>query len=220
MATTPRTRITRLPEKARFDRVELDRLLDDVHVCHVALVAEAGPVVVPSASARDRDRLLVHGSTGSRWMRLLAGGTPVSIAVTAFGGMVVARSAFESSMLYRSAVLFGTLTPVVGTGKRRALDILTNALLPGRVDEIRPPSRKELAATLVLAMPIETWSLKISDKWPEDLDEDIDGNAWAGVVAARVVYDEPLPAPDLRDGIAMPPSVRRFAGSAVPDAAS
>src|SRR5580698_10643559 len=86
-----RTRITRLPEKASFDRGEVDRLLDDVHVAHVALVADGAPVVLPTAAARDGDVLLVHGSTGSRWMRLLAAGAPASVAVTAYDGLVVAR---------------------------------------------------------------------------------------------------------------------------------
>jgi uncharacterized protein len=211
-----RTRITRLPEKASFDRAELDRLLDDVHVVHVALVADGLPVVLPTAAARDGDVLLVHGSTGSRWMRLLAAGAPASVAVTAYEGLVVARSAFESSMLYRSAVLFGTMRPLADADKPRALDLLTEALLPGRVAEVRRPTMKELAATLVLALPIERWSLKVSDKWPDDPPEDVAGDAWAGVIRARVSYRRPRPAPDLRDGIAIPASVSAVDRDALP----
>jgi hypothetical protein len=206
----PRTEITRLPEKANFDRAELDRLLDEIHVGHVALVAEGSPVVIPTAIARDGDTLLVHGSTGSRWMRLLGEGAAASVAVTAFDGLVVARSAFESSMLYRSAVLFGTLRPLTGTGKAHALDVITAALLPGRIPEIRKPTKKELAATLVLAMPIGQWSLKVSDKWPDDPPEDIAEGAWAGVIPAWTSYGRARPAPDLRAGIDAPPSVRAF----------
>jgi nitroimidazol reductase NimA-like FMN-containing flavoprotein (pyridoxamine 5'-phosphate oxidase superfamily) len=204
-----RTAITRLPELGSTDRNELDRLLDDARVGHFALVYDGQPVVVPTGIARDGDTVLAHGSTGSRWMRALATGAPTCLAVTLMEGLVVARSAFESSMLYRSAVLFGSCTPVTEpTEKRAALDLLTDTFLPGRVAEIREPTAKELAATLVLRLPIVEWSLKLSDGWPEDPPEDIDGSAWAGVVRLRQIYEEPLSAPDLRDGIDVPSSVR------------
>jgi nitroimidazol reductase NimA-like FMN-containing flavoprotein (pyridoxamine 5'-phosphate oxidase superfamily) len=204
------TRITRIPEKASFERRELDRLLDTVHIGHFALVDDGQPVVLPTAVVRDGDQILIHGSTGSPWMRLLAAGAPTSLAVTAFDGLVIARSAFESSMLYRSAVLFGTCTPVALEHKRAALDVITEALLPGRIAEVREPTAKELAATLVLALPIEQWSLKISADWPDDPASDVAGDAWAGVVPARISYGEPVPAPDLRPGIPMAASVRRL----------
>jgi hypothetical protein len=96
----------------------------------------------------------------------------------------------------------------VSDDKERFLDLVTEALIPGRVAEVRRPTRAELAATLVLALPIEDWSLKISAGWPEDEDDDVAGTAWAGVVPVRSVYDAPLAAPDLREGIEVPPSVR------------
>jgi nitroimidazol reductase NimA-like FMN-containing flavoprotein (pyridoxamine 5'-phosphate oxidase superfamily) len=204
------TRITRLPEKASFDRAELDRLLDSVHIGHFALVADDQPVAIPTAVVRDGDRVLAHGSTGSPWMRRLAAGARTSLAVTAFDGLVVARSAFESSMHYRSAVLFGVCTPVERADVRRALDVITEALLPGRAAEVREPSAKELAATLVLQLPIEQWSLKVSAGWPDDPAEDVAGPAWAGVIPARVSYGEPVAAPDLRAGISPAPSIQRF----------
>src|SRR4051794_39953945 len=108
-----RTTITRLHTKASRRRDELDRLLDSVHIGHFALVADDGhPVVLPTAVVRDGDRMLAHGSTGSGWMRRLADGAPTSLAVTSFDALVVARSAFESSMRYRSAVIFGRCVPV------------------------------------------------------------------------------------------------------------
>ena len=108
--------------------------------------------MLPIAIARDGDDVLLHGSTGSRWLRLIAQGIPVSLAVTALDALVVARSAFESSMRYRSAVLFGRCQPLAGQDKLAALDVLTDALIPGRVAEVRRPSAKELAATLVLRL--------------------------------------------------------------------
>jgi uncharacterized protein len=201
-------RPTRIPEKASTERTALDALLDSTRVGHFGVVADDGsPVVIPTMVVRDGDRVLAHGSTGSGWMRRLAAGAPTALAVTAYDGLVVARSAFESSIRYRSAVLFGRCS-TVSDDKERFLDLVTEALLPGRVAEVRRPTRAELAATLVLALPIEDWSLKVSAGWPEDEDADVAGPAWAGVVPLRQVYDAPLAAPDLRDGIRVPPSVR------------
>lgn len=208
--TTPITHITRLPEKGVTDREQLDALLDEEYVGHVGLVRDGRPVVVPTAVARDRDRLLVHGSTGSGWMRALAAGADACVTVTSLHGLVVARSTFESSMHYRSAVLFGRFTALEGADKATALDVIVDKLLPGRRAEVRPSTAKELAATVVLAMPIETWSLKVSDGWPDDPTADVEGDAWAGVVPLRLTPGEPLPAPDLRDGIDVPPSVQRL----------
>jgi nitroimidazol reductase NimA-like FMN-containing flavoprotein (pyridoxamine 5'-phosphate oxidase superfamily) len=206
-----RTSITRLREKARTDRASLDALLDTALVGHFALTTDDGhPVVIPTAVVRDGDRVLAHGSTGSRWMRALAAGAPTCLAVTALDGLVVARSAFESSLHYRSAVLFGRCAPIEAADKPAALDRITEALLPGRTAEIRRPTRRELDATLVLALPITEWSLKVSDRWPDDEAEDIAGDAWAGVVPLGTAHGAPRPAPDLRAGIEVPASVRRL----------
>lgn len=204
-----RTKITRLRGKASTDRAALDALLDSSILGHFGMVAEDGhPVVIPTAVVRDGDTVLAHGSTGSRWKRRLAAGTPTCLAVTALDGVVVARSAFESSLHYRSAMLFGSCT--VAADKERALDLITERLIPGRTAEVRRPRGQELAATLVLVLPIVEWSLKISAGWPEDAEYDISGDAWAGVVPMLSSYGTPRPAPDLRDGIPVPPSVRNL----------
>jgi nitroimidazol reductase NimA-like FMN-containing flavoprotein (pyridoxamine 5'-phosphate oxidase superfamily) len=206
-----RTRITRLKEKGNVDRAALDALLDATHVGHFGLSDASGrPVVIPTAVVRDGDRVLAHGSTGSPWIRTLAAGAPTCLAVTAFDGLVVARSAFESSIHYRSAVLFGSCTQLETAEKQRALDLVTEALLPGRVAELRRPTERELAATLVFTLPIEEWSLKVSDGWPDDPAEDVAGDAWAGVVPVVTGYAQPAAAPDLRRGIDVPTSVRRL----------
>lgn len=207
-----RTTITRLSRKASQERAELDRLLDTVHIGHFALVAEDGhPVVLPTVVARDGDRVLAHGSTGSRWMRRLAEGTPTSLAVTSLDALVVARSAFESSMRYRSAVIFGCCAPVRDPDeKRHAVELITDALLPGRRAEVRPSTAKEIAATLVLALPIAEWSLKVSAGWPDDSPQDQAGPAWAGIVPVLTSYGKPLPAPDLPLEIPIPLSVRNI----------
>jgi hypothetical protein len=133
--------------------------------------------------------------------------------VTALDGLVVARSAFESSIHYRSAVLYGRCSAVADTAKVAALDLITDALLPGRVRELRRPDDRELAATLVVAMPIVEWSLKVSDGWPDDPPEDVAGDSWAGVVPLVARYAEPISAPNLRAGIPVPASVDDLAAN-------
>jgi nitroimidazol reductase NimA-like FMN-containing flavoprotein (pyridoxamine 5'-phosphate oxidase superfamily) len=206
-----RVRPSRMTDRVSADRALLRRLLADVPVGHVGFVTGDGqPFVLPTAIAGDGDDVLLHGSTGSRWLRLIATGIPVSLAVTALDGLLVARTAFESSMHYRSAVLFGCCTALDGEQKLAALDTLTDALIPGRVAEVRRPSAKELAATLVLRMTVEDWTIKVSAGQPDDLAEDVAGDAWAGVLPLVSRYTAALDAPDLRPGIELPDSVRRL----------
>jgi uncharacterized protein len=202
----PDTRVRRLPEKQRTDRAALNAVLDAGRVAHVAIVDDGQPLAMPMAYVRDRDALLLHGSTASRLLRSLAAGTPTCATVTLLDGLVVARSAFESSMHYRSAMVLGRCEPVDDV--EAALRCLTDGLLPGRSAEVRRSTRKELAATLVVRLPIERWSVKVSDGDPEDPPGDVAGDAWAGVVPLRTVVDAPRPATDLRDGIEVPASVR------------
>lgn len=184
----------RIPEKAVVDREVLHAVLDAGLVAHVAVTDDEGrPYVVPVAYARDGDRVLFHGSTGSRLFRRLADGEPTCLTVTLLDGLVLARSAFESSMHYRSAMVLGTATTVEGEDADRALRVISDHLLPGRWDDIRPPSRKELAATLVLALSLEECSVKISAGPPDDADEDLDRPVWAGHVPIREVLGTPVP---------------------------
>lgn len=201
------TEPTRMPDMMSHDRGALDALLDTTVVGHVAFVAEdGGPAVLPTAVVRWGERLVVHGSTGSRWMRLASGARAI-ISITAVDGVIVARSAFESSLSYRSAVLFGSFEMLTGTDKNDALDAITHRLIPGRLAEVRASTPKELAATMVLAMPITQWSLRVSAGWSEDDEHDTAGPAWAG----QITFGErPVvihPAPDLRADISTPPSV-------------
>jgi uncharacterized protein len=211
MSEVPR-RLTRLPEKQSGDRAELDRLLDDTYLGHVAHRDGDEVSVTPTAVVRVDDSLVWHGSTGSRWMRLLAAGAPVAVSVARMEAVVVARSRFESSFWYRSAVVRGVPAVLEGDEKLRALDVLVERLVPGRLAETRDSDAKELAATMVLAVPLDDWVLKVSDGWPEDTEADLAGDAWAGVVPLTTSYGEPLPAPDLRPRIDVPPSVRALRG--------
>ena len=199
---TDRTRVRRLPEKARTDRAALDEVLDSALVAHVAIVDDGQPYVLPMACARDGDRLLVHGSTGSRLMRAMAAGAPICVTVTHLDGLVLARSAFNSSMQYRSAMILGSARPVAD--QLEGLRVLTEHLIPGRWDILRAPTAKELAATLVLEIPLTQWSVKISNSPPEDEPEDLDAAVWAGVIPLTVSRGRAVPAPDLRFDLPAP----------------
>jgi nitroimidazol reductase NimA-like FMN-containing flavoprotein (pyridoxamine 5'-phosphate oxidase superfamily) len=191
--SSERTRVRRIPEKAVEDRGVLEAILDAGLVAHVGIVDETGqPYVVPVAYARDGDRLLFHGSTGSRLFRRLADGAPTCVTVTLLDGLVLARSAFESSMHYRGVMALGTCSVLDGDDRDRALRLVSDHLLPGRWDDIRPPSKKELAATLVLALPLDEVSVKVSDKMPEDDPQDVDRPVWGGIVPLRESFGEPV----------------------------
>lgn len=189
------------------DREALDALLDEVLVGYVGLSLAEGPLVVPISYARDGDRLLFHGSTGSRRMRALADGAEVCFTVAAMDGLKVSRSLFGTGMRYRSAVLFGICSVLTGEEKAVALNTYGDRYLPGRSAEVRAMTGKELAATMVLALPISTWSMKVADGFPEDEPDEIDGDSWAGVLPLMQAIGDPIDNPDLRPGIPVPASV-------------
>ena len=188
----------RLPEKQVHDRAALDRVLDAALVGHVAVVDDGQPYVLPVAVARDGDRLLLHGSTASRLFRALAAGAPTCLTVTLVDGLVLARSQFESSMHYRSAMVLGRCTVLEGEEKERALLVLTEHVMPGRTADARAAAPKELRATTVLALPLVEWSLKVADGPPDDAEDDLDRPVWAGTVPLQRTWGVPVPAPDLR----------------------
>lgn len=209
--STDRTTIRRLPEKAVSDRAALHAVLDAGLVAHVAVTGEDGqPFVVPVGYARDGERVLFHGSTGSRLFRSLADGRPTCLTVTLLDGLVLARSTFESSMHYRSAMVLGVAEPLDGQDKLRALKVITEHLLPGRWSQARHPNKKELAATLVLALPLAETSVKIADGPPTDEPSDLELPIWAGWVPMQETFGDPVPAPDLVSPYPVPEYVRRW----------
>ena len=181
------------------------------------------PVVLPLLHARDGDRLLLHGSTGGGLLRAAADGAPISVAVTVVDGLVLALSMFDSSANYRSAVIFGRCRPVPTGGKLAALRALSERLLPGRWDEVRRPTAKELAATVVLELPLDEASVKVRSGPPAvHEDDDAEGGPataapgaqgpWCGVVPLAVVPGDPVPAPGVTPGTSLPASVRHLLG--------
>jgi nitroimidazol reductase NimA-like FMN-containing flavoprotein (pyridoxamine 5'-phosphate oxidase superfamily) len=214
LGSTPRTRVRRLPEKAATDRAALHAVLDAGLVAHVAVTDSSGPngsaqpYILPVAYARDGERVLFHGSTGSRLFRGLAEGAPTCLTVTLLDGLVVARSAFESSMNYRGAMVLGSCRMVPESQKEAALELITEHLMPGRSKELRAPKRKELAATVVLSLPLTEASVKISTGDPHDDPDDMDSPVWAGVVPLHEAYCDPMPSADLAPGIDVPDYIR------------
>ena len=198
-------RLTRETDRERTDRAALDTLLDEVLVGTLSAVSDGEPWSLPIFFARDGDRVLFHGSTGAGLLRHLAAGAPATFTVFSLDGIVVAHTAFESSANYRSAVLRGRLAVLDGAEAARALDVLTDRLIPGRTTEVRGTNRRERAATVVLALPITAWLAKERTGEAGLPDEATD--AWAGVVPLRLVAGEPVTDSWVPGDRPVPPSV-------------
>ncbi len=213
--STDRTRVRRLSDKAVTDGDALRSVLDAGLVAHVAVRDDEGqPFVVPVAYARRGDQVLFHGSTGSRLFRSLADGQPTCLTVTLLDGLVLARSAFESSMNYRCAMVLGVAQRLTGDDELDALRVITEHLLPGRWNEARQPTVKERAATLTLALDLSECSLKVSegppDDDPADLVDPVYSQIWAGTVPMRESFDEPVTDEHTPAGVPVPPYVRAW----------
>jgi nitroimidazol reductase NimA-like FMN-containing flavoprotein (pyridoxamine 5'-phosphate oxidase superfamily) len=211
---TDRVRVRRAPHKGRYDRATIDSVLDRGLVGHLAFVHDGRPCCIPMLYARVGDRIYVHGSRASRLMRTLASGAPACLTVTLVHGLVLARSAFEHSANYESVVVFGRVEAVEDPDERlAAFEAFTEKLLPGRWREVRPPNRKELKATTIVALPIEEASAKVRFGPPDDDDsEDAALDTWAGVLPIVTSYGAPEPSPGLREGIAPSAAITRVTG--------
>lgn len=189
------TTLTRKPDRGSSSRDRLDALLDDELVGTLATVVDGDPWAVPLLFARDDDRLLLHGSTGAGALRHVTAGAPIAFCVIAIDGVVVAESTFESSANYRSAVLRGHVRNLRGDERARALDRLSERILPGRTTEVRPSTPKEWAATLAMELPITdgSWLYKERTGGPGEPAEE--HQAWCGVVPMTRTFGEPEPAP-------------------------
>ncbi|MFJ9613390.1 pyridoxamine 5'-phosphate oxidase family protein [Streptomyces noursei] len=207
---TDRTLPTRARERARYDEETVHAILDEGHVCHLGFVRDGAPVVLPTLYGRVDNRLYVHGSTGSRPLRMAGGqsadpGLAVCLTVTHVDGLVLAKSAFHHSMNYRSVVVHGTAHQVTDQEeKKAALDALVDHVLPGRAADSRPANAKELAATAVLRLDLHEVSAKIRTGGPNDDPEDLALPHWSGVLPVSPAYGAPIPADDLAPGIPAP----------------
>jgi len=205
MAAKPDMRFRRLRKKGNRDFGIACEVIDAALICHVGFTLEQQPYVVPMAMARDKDHLLLHGSVVSRLMTNLAEGLPCCATITHLDGLVLARSAFNSSMHYRSVMIFGTARALTEPEEKlRGLEILTEHLLPGRLTDVRPSKPKELNATTLLSLPITQFTVKISDAPPDDPAADVKANIWAGVIPLALREGKPQAAPDMDPAIPLP----------------
>lgn len=203
---TERTMLKRLPKRAVYDRDLVYGMLDEGFICHVGFAVEGRPFVVPTGYARVDDQFYIHGSQVSRMLRTLAEGVDVCVAVTLVDGLVLARSAFHHSMNYRSVVIFGRASIVEEReAKLAALLAFSEHVIPGRWNDVRPPSEQELKATTVLALPLVEVSAKVRNGPPLDDEDDYALNVWAGVIPLKVVAGAPVGDPRLPEDIEAPP---------------
>ncbi len=208
---TDRTRVRRIPKRGLYDRESIYAVLDASFICHVGFVVDGQPYVIPTGYARRGDTLLIHGSSASRMLRDLSEGVDVCVTVTILDGLVLARSAFNHSMNYRSAVVLGKAAVITGDKeKSEALLALSEHFIRGRWDEVRPPTELELKATTVLSLPIDEASAKVRDGGPVDDDEDYELDVWAGVLPMQMTIGEPIADSKLKDGIEISSSVKNY----------
>jgi nitroimidazol reductase NimA-like FMN-containing flavoprotein (pyridoxamine 5'-phosphate oxidase superfamily) len=198
LSGTERTRIRRLPERAASHREDLYGVLDAGLICHLGVIVNGSPRVVPTGYGRDGDTLYLHGSTGATSLRA----DEICVTVTHLDALVLARSLFHHSMNYRSAMIFGRPRTVTSPDEKLAgLRAVVEQLTPGRWDIARQPTRKELAATTLLALPLSEASVKIRTGPPGDEEDDYALDVWAGELPIVSSFGTPVPDPLLRPGI-------------------
>jgi uncharacterized protein len=210
-----RKHVRRQPERGHYDRPSIDSVLDAGLVAHVAFVDSGQPYCIPMLFARIDSSVYIHGSTASRTIRTLATGAPACLTVTLLDGLVLARSAFEHSANYRSAVLVGSFRKVDDPERKvKAFRAFTEKLVPGRWDEVRNPNQKELKQSAILEMPIDEAAMKMRTGPPSDDDSpDAELPTWAGVLPVAARFGVPEASPGLAEGVPLAGSVERLAAS-------
>jgi nitroimidazol reductase NimA-like FMN-containing flavoprotein (pyridoxamine 5'-phosphate oxidase superfamily) len=212
LSSTSRTALRRHRERGQTDRDGLYAVLDAGLICHLGVIADGAPRVLPTAYGRVGDTLYLHGSSANATMAAAAAaGQQVCVTVTHLDGLVCARSVFSHSMNYRSAMIYGEARLLTDRDERvGALRVITEHLTPGQWSYARQPSSKELAATSVLALPLAEASVKIRTGGPSDEPEDYAMDIWAGVVPVTVSFGTPEPDAALRPGITTPDHIQGY----------
>ncbi len=217
LSPTDRVTLRRVRERAESDRAALYDVLAAGLVCHLGVVVDGSPLVIPTVYGFDPDgpdrdgTLYLHGSVAARSL-LAAPDTSICVTVTLVDGLVLARSAFHHSMNYRSAMIVGTPRVVTDPAEReRALMAVVNHIVPDRASTLRAHTRKELAATRVLALPLHEASVKARRGDVVDEPEDVRPGSWAGVVPVQAMIGVPRTNPDCEPGTPVPSDVRAIA---------
>jgi len=190
-----RTRVRRIPEYARYDAATVHGIVDAAVMCHVAFADADGVHCIPTGCWRQGEHLYIHGSNGSRMLKRLQAGAAAAVTITLLDGLVLARSAFNHAMNYRSVVIYGAFAVVPDDEKPAAVAAFLEHILPGRQASIRPGDANELAATTVLRIGLHESSAKVRQGPPEDKAEDLDWPVWAGVLPLRLTPLDPQPDP-------------------------
>ena len=208
LSPTARSTPRRHRERGRREREELYAVLDEALICHLGVLADGAPVVLPTCYGRHGDTLYLHGSSGA-WSLRNGAGAPVCVTVTLLDGLVYARSVFTHSANYRSAVAHGTARLVTDAAEKlTALEAIVEHTTPGSWQHARQPTGKELAATSVIALDLDEASLKVRSGPPGDEESDVaEGTAWAGVLPVHTTFGEPEPCPKLPPNAATPPHI-------------
>ncbi|MGO8796954.1 MAG: pyridoxamine 5'-phosphate oxidase family protein [Candidatus Sulfotelmatobacter sp.] len=208
---TPRTRVIREAHRAVYDRETAYQILDEGFLCHVGFVVDGQPFVIPTAYGRHSDFLYLHGSAASRMLRQMKEGVSVCVTVTLLDGLVFARSIFNQSMNYRSVVVLGKATLIEDPAEKlEALRLLSEHIIPGRWNDVRPPNERELKQTAVLRLPIEEFSAKVRQGPAIDDEEDYTFSTWAGVVPLEMIAGAPIDDARLMEGQIAPEYARRY----------
>ena len=207
---TPKNRVVRVPDRGRYDHETIHQIIDEALICHVGLVQDNQPVVIPTLHARKDNNILLHGATKSRLIRYAQSGQALCITITLVDGLVLARSVFHHSMNYRSVVLFGKGHLVPEAEKMAYLEHFTNRLLPGRWDDARPPNAQELKATSIVSIPIAEASAKIRQGPPGDDEEDLDLPVWGGVLPVKQHFMPLEPDAYVTEDVPVPEYIKAY----------
>lgn len=210
-APSARTTVKRHADRGVYDRATIESILDEATFCHVGVIVEGSPRVIPTIHARVGDTLYIHGSNASRTLGALKEGSEACIVVTLLDGLVLARSAFNHSMNYRSVLVFGAVKEVTDPDEKwNAQRALVDHVVPGRSQDARMPNEKELRQTTILAIPLDEASAKVRTGAPIDAEEDYDLPIWAGEIPLRTVPQPPIDDPRLLPGLEPPEYATRY----------
>ncbi len=208
---TRRTRVRRHPERARYERQTIYDILDQAFVCHVAFVSDGVPFVIPTNYVRVGEVLYLHGSPGSRMMKTLSAGAPFSLCVTILDGIVFAPTALGHSLNYRSVVVLGKAKVVEEVdAKVNAMRDFVEYVARGRWSTVRPPTKSDIARTMILAVPLVEASAKVRTGFAIDGQEEYSRRTWTGVLPLQLTPGEPVPDPRGDPAVDVPDNIRRY----------
>jgi nitroimidazol reductase NimA-like FMN-containing flavoprotein (pyridoxamine 5'-phosphate oxidase superfamily) len=207
----PRNKVRRVPDRAHYDKATIYQIVDEALICHVGFVQEGQPFVIPTIHARVDDHLILHGAPASRLLKHVEGDHEICVTITLLDGLVMARSVFHHSMNYRSVLLFGKGQLVNDRQEKLGyMEVLTNHIMPGRWDDARRPNEKEMKATTLVILAIDSASAKVRTGQPVDDEEDYQLPVWAGVLPLSQQVMEPIDDPRLEHEIPIPGYIRNY----------